>query len=82
MTLYLKYQADIWVEVDTDAKDVLSVVVDDRTMANPVAVVDRGDTKVAEERRTRAQAIADACDWPSWDYGSGPFGRLSRTRPD
>lgn len=81
MTLYLRYQADIWVEVDMDAEDVLSVVVDDSTLASPVAVVDTSDATVAEERRTRAQAIADACDWPSWDYGTGPFGRLSRTRP-
>jgi hypothetical protein len=81
MTLYLKYRAHIWVEVDPDAEDVLSVVVDHRTMSSPVAVVDTSDTTVAEERRTRAQAIADACDWPTWDYGTGPFGQLSRSGP-
>lgn len=36
MTLYLRYQADIWVDVDTDDEDVVNVVVDDATMSAPV----------------------------------------------
>jgi hypothetical protein len=73
VTLYLKYRADIWVEVDPDAEDIMRVVVDDRMMANPVTVVNRNEGIVAEEPRTRARAIADAFDWPSWDYGTRPF---------
>ena len=70
--LYLRYQADIWVEVDTDEEDVVTVVVDDSTMAAPVDVVG-GDAAVAGEHRTRAQEIAESRDWPSWDYGPRPF---------
>ena len=34
--LHERYQADIWVEVDTDGEAVLSVVVREVTMATPV----------------------------------------------
>lgn len=70
--LYVKYQADIWVEVDTDEEDVVNVVVDELTMARPVDVL-AGVSAVASDQRTRAQAIAESRDWPSWDYGPRPF---------
>jgi hypothetical protein len=70
--LYLRYQADIWVEVDTEVEDVVNVVVDDLTLSTPVDVVD-GRGEVAEgERRSQVQRIADSRDWPSWDYGGRP----------
>lgn len=73
VTLYLRYQADIWVSVDTEVEDVVNVVVDDLTLSTPVDVVD-GHGEVADgERRTQAQRIADSRDWPSWDYGGRPF---------
>ena len=71
MTLYLRYQADIWVEVDTGEEDVVNVVVDELTMAMPVEVVDADGAAAAE--RARAQRIAESLDWPSWDYGPRPF---------
>jgi hypothetical protein len=55
----------------TDEEDVLSVVVDELTMAMPVDVVDDDGAAVAE--RTRARGIAESRDWPSWDYGPRPF---------
>lgn len=73
VSLYVRYQADIWVEVDVDDDDVLSVVVDDLTMAEPVEVVDWRAAPVTAEGRALAQAIVDSCDWPSWDYGPRPF---------
>lgn len=72
MTLYLRYQADIRVEVDTDEEDVVNVVVDELTMAMPVEVVDARGVGAAATGSTRAQRIADSCCWPSWDYGSRP----------
>ncbi|MDP9409495.1 MAG: hypothetical protein M3P70_03165 [Actinomycetota bacterium] len=72
MTLYLRYQADIWVEVDTDGEDVVNVVVDELTMATPVDVIDDGGAVAAAERGARARRIADSRCWPSWDYGSRP----------
>jgi hypothetical protein len=37
--LYLRYQADIWFEIETE-EDVVNVVVDDLTMGTPVDVVE------------------------------------------
>ncbi len=70
--LYLRYRADIWVEVDGDEEDVMNVVVDDLTMATPLDVLDGDHSAVAAEDRARAQRIADSRDWPSWDYGPRP----------
>ena len=72
MMLYVRYRADIWVEVDADEEDVVNVVVDELTMVTPVDVVDSGGTAAAE-RRARALGIAESRDWPSWDYGPRPF---------
>ena len=58
LRLYLKYQADIWVVVDTEEHDILSVVVDDVTMTTPVDVVGGADGPVAGEGRIRAEMIA------------------------
>jgi hypothetical protein len=73
VSLYVRFQGDIWVEVDIDDDDVLSVVVDDLMMAEPVEVVDRRAAPVAAEGRARARAIVESCDGPSWDYGPRPF---------
>lgn len=72
MTLYLRYQADIWVEVDADEDDVVNVVVDELTMARPIDVLDGGGVAAGAASRARARRIADSRCWPSWDYGSRP----------
>jgi hypothetical protein len=72
MAVYLRYQADIWVEIDIEAEDVVNVVVDESTMAGPTDVIDGGGGAAAVENRTRAQRIADLACWPSWDYGPPP----------
>lgn len=79
MTLYLRYRADIWVEVDTEEEDVVSVLVDDLTMATPVTVVDGDGGDAGWVSSIRARHIADTCCWPSWDYGSHPC--RSRAKP-
>ncbi len=72
MTLYLRYQADIWVEVDTDGEDVVNVVVDELTMTMPIEVVDERGAVADAQRTAGALLIADSRCWPSWDYGSRP----------
>jgi hypothetical protein len=72
MTLYLRYQADIWVEVDENEDDVVNVIVDELTMARPIDVLDVGGAVAAGESTAAAQRIADSRCWPSWDYGSRP----------
>ncbi len=65
MTLYLRSQADIWVEVDLDEDDVVNVVVDELTMAEPAAVLDHRGADAATEAAALAQRIADSRCWPS-----------------
>lgn len=60
MTLYLKYQADIWVEVDADEEDVVNVVANELTMARASDVLDGGGVAAAAENSARAQRIADS----------------------
>lgn len=72
MTLYLRYQADIWVEVDMEGEDVVSVVVDELSMARPIDAVDGDGAGAGSQSSTRARHIADSRCWPSWDYGSRP----------
>ena len=72
MTLFLRYQADIWVEVDTDEEDVVSVIVDDRTMATPVDVLDDRGVDAGSQISVLARHVADSRCWPSWDYGLRP----------
>lgn len=70
MKMYLRYQVDIWVEVDAEEEDIVNVVVDDLTMTRPVEVLDEGGAVAATEPGARAQRIADSRCWPSWDYRS------------
>jgi hypothetical protein len=72
MTLYLRYQADIWVEVDTEGEDVVRVVVDELSMATPMDAVDGDGVGASSQSSARARHIADSRCWPSWDYGSRP----------
>lgn len=72
MALYVKYQADIWVEVDAHEDDVVHVVVDELSMATAIEVVDDLGGKVSAYDRTEAVRIAESRDWPSWDYGPRP----------
>lgn len=72
MILQLRYRADIWVEVDTDAGDVVQVIVDESTMARPSAVLVSGREFAPRAAMEAAERIADSSDWPSWDYGQRP----------
>lgn len=69
--IYVRYQADIWAEVAADG-EVVAVVVDTDSTAEPVEVV--GADGVRVEGRERAEAIeaAQSYEWPSWDYGPSP----------
>lgn len=73
MTTLLRYQADIWVEVDLDELDVVAVVVDQATLVDPVEFLDR--SAVADDpigRAAEARHVADGIDWPSWEVGDRP----------
>lgn len=73
MILQLRYRADIWVEVDIDAGDVVQVVVDSSTMNRPRSgLISSGDV-APRAARMEAERIAEGSEWPSWDYGPRPF---------
>jgi len=72
LILHLRYRADIWVEVDTAANDVVRVVVDETSMARPNAVLVGGGALAPPATREAAERIADGSEWPSWDYGQKP----------
>jgi len=72
VTLFLRYQADIWVEVDTGEEEVVSVLVDDLTMATPVDVLDDRDVDAGSQAKVLARHVADNRCWPSWNYGARP----------
>lgn len=67
MIVYLKYMADIWVEVDTSSEEVSEVVVDEMSMAHPVEA--RLSTGAAAASVLQlAETIANDIEWPSGDY--------------
>ena len=65
--LYLRFQADIWVEVDPLEGVVTAVVVDQRSMEHAVAVVNSAGAEIHGGDRADAEQYA-AGEWPSWDY--------------
>jgi len=72
LIVHLRYQAAIWVEVDSAAEDVLHVVVDHTSMAWPAEALVSGGMPAARAAREAAQRIAGGSEWPSWDYGESP----------
>ncbi len=65
--VYLKYQADIWVEVDTSSQEVSEAVVDESSMAHAVEARLSTGVDVASAMQL-AEEIANGIEWPSWDY--------------
>lgn len=66
--LYVRFQADIWVEVDPADGIVTAVVVDQQSMERAVEVIDSAGEAVQGGDRATVEQWA-AGEWPSWDYG-------------
>lgn len=73
--VFVRYHADIWVEVSVEG-EVVAVVVDSEAMAEPVAVVRADGSSVSVEKGAAAVGVAQAELWPSWDYGPRPVGAI------
>lgn len=71
--LHLKYVADIWVSVDIEAVDMVDVVVDESSMAHPVAAQGGGGEIASADDQQHAERIAGGIEWPSWDYSPDPM---------
>ena len=79
VSAFVRYHADIWVEVSADG-EVVAVVVDSATMAEPVAVARVDGSPVSGEKRDAVVGAAQAELWPSWDYGPSPIDSLDAAR--
>lgn len=61
-TEYVHYSVTLWVEVDTDAEEIVSVQVDDGTAALVAVTNPDPDYQKAVE-------IAEQAEWPEWSTG-------------
>lgn len=65
--LYVRFQADIWVEVDPADGIVAAVVLDQKSMERAVEVIDGAGDPVEGSDRAKVEEWATG-EWPSWDY--------------
>lgn len=79
MSIYVRYQADIWAEVAADG-EVIAIVVDSDTMAEPVDAVYADRAPVTGDERAAAIEAAQSALWPSWDYGPSPVAAADEVR--
>ncbi len=77
MSVYVRYRADIWAEVSRDG-EVVTVVVDVNSMADPLDVLSADGEPVDGEARADAIEAAQSQEWPTWDYGPSPVTRSGR----
>lgn len=73
--IYVRYQADIWAEVAADG-EVIAVVVDTDSMAEPVEVMRADRVPIVGRDRAEVLEVAQSNEWPSWDYGPSPVARF------
>ena len=69
--VFVRYRADIWVEVASGG-DIVGAVVDSTTMEEPLDVVGPDGSAVVGGRRAVAVEAAQTGEWPTWDFGSRP----------
>lgn len=69
MTIFVEYQVPVLVEIDERERRVVSVRVDDESVAGPFGVMDIDSSQVPARRRARAVAVADETSWPGWTLG-------------
>ncbi len=70
-SVFVRYRADIWVEVAADG-EVVDVVVDSAGLAQPVEAIRTGLSPLTAEDRAAAVDSAQTGEWPSWDVGPSP----------
>lgn len=67
MPITLVFNVPVHVEVDVEARSVLSVKVDDEHCDGPIQVLDDDSADAALIQR--GAAIADQASWPAWEFG-------------
>lgn len=70
-SVFVRYQADIWVEAAADG-EIVDVVVASAGLAQPVEAIRADLSPVSAEDRAAAVDAAQTGEWPSWDVGPVP----------
>ena len=66
----VRYQLDLWVHVDPDEDEIVSVHVDDGSLEGPLEVSKWGPQRVEQRVRDRViELVADDATWPIWIIG-------------
>jgi hypothetical protein len=66
----VRYQVDVWVHVDPENNEIVSVHVDDWSLRGPLEVARWDDRPVEDVVRQRAvELVRDDADWPIWVIG-------------
>lgn len=66
----VRYQVDLWVHVDPDENEIVSVHVDDSSLEGPFEVSRWGARPVEQRVRERVLGVvADDATWPIWIIG-------------
>jgi len=66
----VRYQVDLWVHVDPEDKEIVSVHVDDWSLEGPLDVSYWGSRPVPEPVQTMALGlVAEDATWPAWQIG-------------
>ncbi len=75
-TAFVRYLADIWVEVAPDG-ELVNVVVDVESMAEPTEAINADGAPPHDDFAIAIRA-AQSGTWPSWNYGARPVRRATR----
>lgn len=69
-SVFAFYMAAIRVEVDPRTEEVIEVIVDEGTMAQPTMIARLDGSVINGADRDRVNAILSRAEWPTWDYGT------------
>jgi len=66
----VRYQVDLWVHVDPDLNEIVSVHIDDWSTEGPLEVSSWGARPIEQRIRERVlEVVADEAAWPAWIIG-------------
>jgi len=66
----VRYQVDLWVHVDPEMDEIVSVHVDDWSLQGPLDVSNWGARPVEQGVRERVlEVVAEEATWPMWIIG-------------
>jgi len=76
-SVFAVYMTAVRVEVDPQTEEVIEVIVDEGTMAQPSMVTRLDGSIISGADRDRVNAILSRAEWPTWDYGTARRGPVA-----